>query len=45
MDLRLFVIMMAFIAACLETDIYLPTFPDMTLYFRVSEEEIQKILT
>lgn len=34
-----------FIAACIETDIYLPAFPDMMAYFSVSEGTIQKLLT
>lgn len=34
-----------FIAACIETDIYLPAFTDMMSYFSISEEEIQGLLT
>lgn len=34
-----------FIAACIETDIYLPAFADMMEYFKVSEAQIQGILT
>lgn len=34
-----------FIAACIETDIYLPAFPDMMAYFDVSADEIQRLLT
>ena len=34
-----------FIAAGLETDIYLPAFPDMMAYFQTSEAEIQRLLT
>lgn len=34
-----------FIAACIETDIYLPAFPDMMAYFHVSADEIQGLLT
>lgn len=34
-----------FISACIETDIYLPAFPDMMAYFSVSEESIQSLLT
>ncbi len=41
----LFLIAVTFIAACIETDIYLPAFPDMMLYFGVSEEAIQRLLT
>ena len=38
-------IVIIFIAACIETDIYLPAFPDMMTAFHVSEAEIQGILT
>lgn len=41
----LFLIIIIFIAACLETDIYLPAFPDMMAYFSVAEEEIQRLLS
>src|SRR5260221_11231309 len=41
----LFLIFVVFIAACIETDIYLPAFPDMMNYFSVSEEAIQSLLT
>lgn len=41
----LFLIFIVFIAACIETDIYLPAFPDMMRYFAVSEEQIQALLT
>lgn len=41
----LLLIIIIFIAACIETDIYLPAFTDMMLYFSVSEEEIQGLLT
>lgn len=34
-----------FIAAGIETDIYLPAFPDMMTYFHASEEQIQQLLT
>lgn len=34
-----------FVAACIETDIYLPAFPDMMAYFHATEESIQNILT
>jgi DHA1 family bicyclomycin/chloramphenicol resistance-like MFS transporter len=45
-ELKQFVlIMIIFIAACIETDIYLPAFADMMVFFKVSEGEIQKILT
>lgn len=41
----LFLIIAIFIAACIETDIYLPAFPDMMAFFSVSEEAIQSLLT
>ena len=41
----LFLIFMIFIAACIETDIYLPAFPDMLKYFSASEQSIQRLLT
>jgi len=41
----LLLIIAIFIAACIETDIYLPAFPDMMRYFKVSEEAIQALLT
>ncbi len=41
----LFLIIVVFIAACIETDIYLPAFPDMMLYFGISETQIQHLLT
>lgn len=41
----LFLIIAIFIAACIETDIYLPAFPDMMAFFAVSEEAIQSLLT
>lgn len=41
----LILIIVTFIAACIETDIYLPTFPQMMRYFAVSEGEIQSLLT
>lgn len=41
----LFLIILIFIAACIETDIYLPAFPDMMVYFNTSEETIQSLLT
>lgn len=42
---RLLLIISIFIAACIETDIYLPAFTDMMAYFSISEEAIQGILT
>lgn len=41
----LLLITVTFIAACIETDIYLPTFTDMMSYFSISEKEIQSLLT
>jgi DHA1 family bicyclomycin/chloramphenicol resistance-like MFS transporter len=41
----LFLIVVIFIAACIETDIYLPAFPDMMAWFSVSEGAIQGLLT
>ncbi len=42
---QLFLIIVIFAAACLETDIYLPAFPDIMAYFGVSETKIQWILS
>jgi DHA1 family bicyclomycin/chloramphenicol resistance-like MFS transporter len=42
---QLVLIVVVFIAACIETDIYLPAFPDMMEYFHVSESVIQGVLT
>lgn len=45
-DLKyLLLIILIFIAACIETDIYLPAFTDMMAYFAVSPEEIQGLLS
>jgi len=41
----LFLIIVVFIAACIETDIYLPAFPDMMTWFSASEGAIQSLLT
>ncbi len=41
----LFLIVVTFIAACIETDIYLPAFPDMMVWFSASESAIQSLLT
>lgn len=41
----LILILIIFIAACIETDIYLPAFPDMMNYFSASEGAIQSLLT
>lgn len=42
---QIVLIIFIFVAACIETDIYLPAFPDMMNYFHVSEAVIQGILT
>lgn len=41
----LLLVIVIFIAACIETDIYLPAFTDMMAYFAISEETIQSLLT
>lgn len=41
----LLLIIIIFIAACIETDIYLPAFPDMMIWFSASEAHIQNLLT
>lgn len=41
----LFLIVIVFIAACIETDIYLPAFPDMMQWFGATEAQIQELLT
>lgn len=41
----LFLIVVIFIAACIETDIYLPAFPDMMRFFGATEGSIQGLLT
>lgn len=41
----LFLIIVIFIAACVETDIYLPAYPNMIAYFGVSKAAIQRLLT
>lgn len=41
----LILIVFIFLAACIETDIYLPAFPDMMLFFNTSEKTIQNLLT
>lgn len=41
----LLLIVVIFIAACIETDIYLPAFTDMMAYFSISAEAIQGLLT
>ncbi|CRX38700.1 MFS transporter [Estrella lausannensis] len=41
----LFLIISIFIAACIETDIFLPAMTDMMIYFSVGEDMIQSLLT
>ncbi|MBP7075308.1 MAG: multidrug effflux MFS transporter [Rhabdochlamydiaceae bacterium] len=41
----LFLIVIVFVAACIETDIYLPAFPDMMKWFSTTESQIQGLLT
>ncbi len=41
----LLLIIIIFVAACIETDIYLPAFPDMMTWFGVTEGQIQSLLT
>jgi DHA1 family bicyclomycin/chloramphenicol resistance-like MFS transporter len=41
----LLLIIFIFVAACIETDIYLPAFPDMMAWFSASEGAIQSLLT
>ena len=41
----LLLIVIAYIAACIETDIFLPAFPDMMDFFDTSEEVVQSLLT
>jgi len=41
----LLLVIIIFVAACIETDIYLPAFPDMMRYFATSEGAIQNLLT
>jgi MFS transporter, DHA1 family, multidrug resistance protein len=41
----LLLIVVIFIAACIETDIYLPAFPDMMAHFAATEGAIQGLLT
>jgi DHA1 family bicyclomycin/chloramphenicol resistance-like MFS transporter len=41
----LILVTIIFIAACIETDIYLPAFADMMIYFSISETVIQSLLT
>lgn len=41
----LMLIIVIFIAACIETDIYLPAFTDMMAYFSISADTIQGLLT
>ena len=41
----LFLVIVIFIAACIETDIYLPAFPDMMVWFSATEGSIQDLLS
>ncbi|MEM1282431.1 MAG: multidrug effflux MFS transporter [Chlamydiota bacterium] len=41
----LLLIITIFVGACIETDIFLPAFPDMISYFSTTEEAIQSLLT
>lgn len=41
----LFLIIVIFIAACIETDIFLPALTDMMAFFSISEDQIQSLLT
>ncbi|STX29738.1 major facilitator superfamily (MFS) transporter [Legionella beliardensis] len=41
----IFLILMVFIVACIETDIYLPAMPDMMRYFATTEAMIQSLLS
>jgi len=41
----IFLIITIFVAACIETDIYLPAFPDMMKWFNATEGQIQGLLT
>ncbi|WP_010302379.1 MFS transporter [Candidatus Odyssella thessalonicensis] len=41
----LILIVAIFISAVIETDIYLPSFPDMMVFFNQSQPDIQKLLT
>ena len=41
----LFLIIVIFITACIETDIYLPAFTEYDDFFSISEEKIQALLT
>jgi len=42
---RLLLLIITVLAACMETDMYLPAFHDMMVYFQKSEEAIQSTLT
>ena len=45
-DLPLIVmIILAYATVCMETDIYVPSFPDMRLFFAVSDAQIQYVLS
>ncbi|MDB6096029.1 MAG: multidrug transporter [Francisellaceae bacterium] len=40
-----FIVIITYIAACIETDIYVPAFPDMQKYFQTTEGALQLILS
>lgn len=40
-----YILTLCFTVACMETDIYVPSFPDMVAYFGAGEDEIQQILS
>lgn len=41
----IFLVIMIFVVACIETDMYLPAMPDMMRYFATSEAMIQSLLS
>ena len=41
----LFSILIIYIAACIETDIFFPAFPDMMKFFKTSKEVISGLIT
>lgn len=41
----LILLIIIFIGACIETDIYLPAFTDIMAFFAISEEQVQSLLT
>lgn len=38
-------IVLVYSTVCMETDIYVPAFPDMRAFFGVSDEQIQQVLS